>query len=81
MAEIVKFIVLAFWGMMSVQFAMQGLLSCVSIFASIIGIIKRRTTLKVNVIGIGVSSIGTFLMLSLLFPKRMHGYIHLTGLK
>ena len=67
MAEIAKFIVLAFWGMMSVQLIMQGLLSCVSIFASIVGIIKRRTTLKVNVIGIGVSSIGTLLMLSLLY--------------
>ena len=67
MAEIVIFIVLAFWGIMSVKLIMQGLLFCVSIFASIVGIIKRRTTLKVNVIGIGVSSIGTLLMLSLLY--------------
>ena len=67
MAEIVIFIVLAFWGIMSVKLIMQGLLFCVSIFASIVGIIKRRTILKVNVIGIGVSSIGTLLMLSLLY--------------
>ena len=67
MAEIVIFIVLAFWGMMSVKLIMQGLLFCVTLFASIVGIIKRRTILKVNVIGIGVSSIGTLLMLSLLY--------------